>query len=83
MTNVPPKLREMWADAYRLFDIYYKMENNEESWEKFWHDAGGLMAKYKKYHIMDEMVLLITKMIENRIRMENNTFTSVETENLF
>ena len=84
MTNVPQDLREMWADVYRLFDANYLLENTKEGWDKFWHDGGALMAKYRvKYPLISEMVMLTARMIEERIKRENNTFTAIETETLF
>ena len=46
MTNVPDKIREAWADIYRLFDVSYGMDGSEEAWDQYWSQATELIQKY-------------------------------------
>ena len=80
MTNVPDNLREMWADIYRLFDINYKMENNETAWTKFWNQATAIGNKYGNNKRLIEMVTIVSEMIEDRMKKdaENATKTPIE-----
>lgn len=46
MTNVPPEIREIWTDLYKLFDIHYKMDiNSADDWGKFWNDGKAIWEK--------------------------------------
>lgn len=64
MTNVPDRIREAWADVYRLFDVSYGMDGSEQAWEQYWNRVNELIQKYG-----DEIPLLFVlegtaKMIE-------------------
>ena len=48
MTNVPDEVRTALADAYKLFDVSYKMKGSIEDWMKYWERANELIQKYDK-----------------------------------
>ena len=70
MTNVPNNLREMWADFYRLFDMYYLLKNTEAEWNQYWAAAVSLYNKYGKSERVMDMLTLISEMISDRIKQE-------------
>lgn len=67
MTNVPQNLRDMWADAYRLFDLNYNIQNTPEAWKKFWEDAQEIAAKYHQNRYLWVFITTISEMIEDHI----------------
>ena len=72
MTNAPNDLREMWADAYRLFDINYKMPNTDEAWKRFWEQAQSLLNKTsdENNRFLFRMINMVAEMIEDRMKIE-------------
>ncbi len=70
MTNVPGELREMWADFYRLFDMYYLIPNTEADWNKYWAAAVSVYNKYGKAANVMKMLTLISEMISDRMKQE-------------
>ena len=40
MTNVPDKIRQIWTDLYKLFDLHFKMDiHSEADWKSYWEDG--------------------------------------------
>ena len=71
MTNVPEKIREMWADVYKLFDINYRMQNDMESWNRFWKQATEIWNKYGSTQILLKLIDTVALMIEDRMKKES------------
>ena len=46
MTNVPDDIRSALADAYKVFDISFKMKGTEADWIEFWNKANKLVQQY-------------------------------------
>lgn len=46
MTNVPDEVRNALADAYKLFDVSYKMTGTIDDWQKYWEKGNELIQKY-------------------------------------
>ena len=67
MTNVPSDIREMWADAYRLFDVNYKMTNTPEEWKRFWEQAQQVGSKYNNA-MFAKLVIMVSEMIEEQFK---------------
>ena len=82
MTNVPNEIREMWADVYRLFDVNYNMENNADSWKKFWDQAEVIRQKYDPYQV-GALLLVVSDMIEYHIIDKKLHQHTLEDMNLF
>jgi len=72
MTNVPDDIREMWSDVYKLFDNNYKMQNKIEEWNKFWSQAESISKKHIHQTRVMDMILIVAKMIEDRMKEEEN-----------
>ena len=68
MTNVPTDIREMWSDIYKLFDINYLMPNTGDAWLNFWEQAKRLEQKHKSIPRFTEMVVIVSEMIEDRMK---------------
>ena len=68
MTNVPTDIREMWSDIYKLFDINYLMPNTGDAWLNFWEQAKSLEQKHKSIPRFTEMVVIVSEMIEDRMK---------------
>ena len=71
MTNVPTEIREMWSDLYKLFDINYLIPNTAEAWLRFWEQAKSLEQKHKGITRFVEMVVIVSEMIEDKFKGEN------------
>ena len=67
MTNVPEKIREALADAYRLFDISYPMTGNEDDWKQYWDKANQLIQKYGDEIPMLNLLVAYAGIIETRL----------------
>lgn len=67
MTNVPTDIREMWADAYRLFDVNYNMGNTPEAWQQFWSQAQQVGSKYNNA-MFSKLVIMVSEMIEEQFK---------------
>jgi len=72
MTNVPQNLRDLWKDIYVLFDKNYLMENNKESWDSFWQQAGEITEKYGQSKYLFKMFDLVSFMIDQRMIAERD-----------
>lgn len=46
MTNVPDDIRTALADAYKVFDISFKMKGTEADWIEYWNKANKLVQQY-------------------------------------
>lgn len=68
MTNVPDKLRDMWTDLYKLFDIHYKMENTTEAWAVFLDRAKQVWEKHDRNPRLMSMINIVIDMIGDRIK---------------
>ena len=59
ITNVPEEIRSIWTEMYKLFDKHYLMENNEESWQKFWDEAVAIYYHSgEKPYVKDGLVAI-------------------------
>ena len=72
MTNVPEDIRTALADAYKLFDVSFRMAGTDEDWQKYWEKACELIKKYG-----DEIPLLVlfegyAKVIEKAVKRREN-----------
>lgn len=67
MTNLPPKLREMWTELYILFDSHFKMPNTEEAWTEYWRKAGDLYQKYHDVSHMSELINVVSSLLESNV----------------
>ena len=67
MTNVPDEIRTALADAYKLFDISFKMEGTQEEWEKYWQHGTELVKKYGDDIPVLNLVEAYAKIIECQI----------------
>ena len=72
MTNVPPEIREIWTDLYKLFDIHYRMQNTEQDWKEFWKHAQEIYRKHGKNERLFEMLVLVADIISDRMKAEMN-----------
>lgn len=63
MTNVPEKIREAWADVYRLFDVSYQMDGSQEAWIQYWNKANKLVQKYGDEIPLLELLESVANMI--------------------
>jgi len=63
MTNVPEKIREAWADVYRLFDVSYQMNGSEKAWIEYWDKANKLIQKYGDEIPLLELLESVANMI--------------------
>ena len=70
MTNVPPEIRDMWTDLYKLFDINYRMENTEDAWNRFWNQAKEIMNKHGDPPHLMEMISTVSEMISDRMKAD-------------
>lgn len=64
MTNVPDKIREAWADVYKLFDISYNMDGSEDAWIQYWNRANQLIQKYGDEVPLLEMLEQVAHLLE-------------------
>ena len=67
MTNLPPKLREMWTELYILFDSHFKMPNTEEAWKEYWLKAMDLYHKYRDVPHMSELINVVSSLLESNV----------------
>lgn len=63
MTNVPEKIREAWADVYRLFDVSYQMDGSDKAWIEYWDKANKLIQKYGDEIPLLELLESVANMI--------------------
>ena len=70
MTNVPDPVREIWTEMYKLFDRYYKMENEVGDWKKFWDEVEELYRKHGKNVRIRDMALVVADMIGDCMKAE-------------
>ena len=70
MTNVPDKIREAWADVYRLFDVSYQMDGTPLAWIQYWDKANKLVQKYGDdiplLELLEAVAHMIAKFCEGR-----------------
>lgn len=64
MTNVPDKIREAWADVYKLFDINYNMDGSDDAWVQYWNRANQLIQKYGDEVPLLEMLEQVAHLLE-------------------
>ena len=64
MTNVPPEVREGLAEAYKVFDINYKMDGSTEDWIKFWDNGNELIQKYAETVPLLELLVAYAGIIQ-------------------
>ena len=67
MTNCPDRIRDMWADIYRLFDAHYAMANTEEAWSEYWKQTGALYEKYHDIPFMSDFINVVTAMLGKKV----------------
>lgn len=67
MTNVPTDIRQMWTDAYCLFDVNYKMQNTPEEWKRFWEQAQQACSKHNS-PMFSKLVIMVSEMIEYKFK---------------
>lgn len=70
MTNVPQKIRDMWTDLYKLFDVHYTMDGTQAAWENFWNDAKDLYAKHNGNERLNDGITLVADWIADRLKEE-------------
>ena len=64
MTNVPQKIRDAWADVYKLFDVSYSMDGSDKAWEQYWNKATELIKKYGDDVPMVDILSSVAHMLE-------------------
>ena len=64
MTNVPQKIRDAWADIYKLFDVSYSMDGSDKAWEQYWNKATELIKKYGDDVPMVDILTSVAHMLE-------------------
>ena len=68
MTNVPQKIRDAWADIYRLFDISYSMDGSEQAWIDYWNKANAIIQKYGDDIPLIDVCESVAHMIEHFVK---------------
>ena len=68
MTNVPQPIRDAWADVYTLFDVSFKMSNDDRDWQDYWGRANELVKKYGDDIPLLEMFTAVAHMLEHFIK---------------
>ena len=61
MTNVPNELRDIWTDAYKLFDVHYKMENTTDAWATLLNHCKEVWEKHGQ---SEQMMILIHAIVD-------------------
>ena len=72
MTNVPPEIRQMWTDLYKLFDRHYLMDGSDEAWLAFHSEAKELWEKFDQNSRVGDGIVLIADWIGDRLRAVRN-----------
>lgn len=70
MTNVPQNIRNIWTDIYKLFDLFYLMQNTEDDWNKFWTEGKRIWENSGKSHRVMEAISLVSDVIADRMKGE-------------
>ena len=82
MTNVPDKIREAWADVYRLFDTSYPMDGSQEAWKQYWDKANALIQTYDDgiplLELLESVAHMIAKFVDDRNRNHSLTWDKDE-----
>lgn len=65
-TNVPNELRDIWTDAYKLFDVCYTMPNTPEAWEWFTKQVDGLAEKHNGNKLLADLLIVVAEHTESR-----------------
>ena len=68
MTNVPPEIRELWTDLYKLFDYHYQMANTEEAWAEFWAEVKLLLEKHHQSKLIKDGSIMIADAIGEKMK---------------
>ena len=77
MTNVPQKIRDAWADVYRLFDASYTMDGSDSAWEEYWNKANAMVQKYGDGIPLLEILEAVAHMLEKFVygKEKNHSMT--------
>lgn len=70
MTNVPQEIRNIWTEMYKVFDRHYLLEDSQEGWESYWHDAQSIWEKNGRNERISSGFGLLADVIGDRIKRE-------------
>ena len=69
-TNLPNELREIWTDAYKLFDVCYTMPNTVKAWEWFTPQVDELGRKHGNSKLLTDLLTVIADFTDTRQKQE-------------
>ena len=64
MTNLPNDQRQIWADAYKIFDHFFTMQNAIEDWDKLIDACDAMCDQYKQHPLAVELCCALYKAME-------------------
>ena len=68
-TNVPQEIRDIWTDAYVLFDKFYLMDDTDKNWQILAEEFTKLYIKHHESKHFADFYDILCRMIAER--MEN------------
>ena len=71
-TNVPQEIRDLWTDAYVLFDSHYMMEDTQDNWEGLAKDFALLYIKHHYNERFADFYDILCRMIVDRMEVQKN-----------
>ena len=77
MTNVPDSVRNGLADAYKLFDVSYKMTGSLDDWKRYWEKANELIQKYDKDVPLLEILTAYAGIIQSTVLKQEKSNESL------
>ena len=64
MTNLPNDQRQIWADAYKIYDHFFTMKNTIEDWDKLIDACDEMCGRYKQHTLAVKLACALYEAME-------------------